>query len=385
MPNIYSSCDIRHSGFKVSVVDTNLFPAGFNNLCRSFSRQTSEAFSKYLDALETPSKKVMIYPEGHTRNKFYLLNLAHLMDLIRNTGRHVGIAHEGEFIGEGLSLNLESGPLYFHKLIRRGDSVFYGEDKPDLILLNNDLSLGLPDILNNLSQPVIPSLKMGWYNRRKNTHFQILDSLLGDFATTFNFDPWLVSPLTDYADDIDLGNPDRVITLSNKIDGMLEKIAAKYKAYGINETPYVYIKNNAGTYGMGMLPLFSGEELLSLSRRRKNKLLSSRGKNEVKSFLLMEGIPTTDFYSGYPIEPVIYVVGGQDVGGFFRIHESKNELESLNAPGMTFSCLCLHKLDEPHEEYFLECHKKKDVVILSRLLAKVASLATAIERESYGG
>ncbi|MCA9405869.1 MAG: glutamate--cysteine ligase, partial [Candidatus Omnitrophica bacterium] len=30
---LYSSVDIRDAGFKMSVVDTNIFPAGFNNLC----------------------------------------------------------------------------------------------------------------------------------------------------------------------------------------------------------------------------------------------------------------------------------------------------------------------------------------------------------------
>ena len=30
---LYSSVDIRDAGFKVGVVDTNIFPAGFNNLC----------------------------------------------------------------------------------------------------------------------------------------------------------------------------------------------------------------------------------------------------------------------------------------------------------------------------------------------------------------
>ena len=30
---LYSSVDIRDSGLKLAVVDTNLFPAGFNNLC----------------------------------------------------------------------------------------------------------------------------------------------------------------------------------------------------------------------------------------------------------------------------------------------------------------------------------------------------------------
>ncbi len=35
-PPVTSSVDLRHAGFKLSPVDTNLFPAGFNNLNEDF-------------------------------------------------------------------------------------------------------------------------------------------------------------------------------------------------------------------------------------------------------------------------------------------------------------------------------------------------------------
>ena len=38
---LYSSVDIRNAGFKTAVVDTNLFPAGFNNLCEHGLRDSA--------------------------------------------------------------------------------------------------------------------------------------------------------------------------------------------------------------------------------------------------------------------------------------------------------------------------------------------------------
>ena len=132
---------------------------------------------------------------------------------------------------------------------------------------------------------------------------------------------------------------------------------------------------------MGLAAVFSGEDILLFNRKKKNKLMSAKGGVAASSYLLQEGIPTIDKYSGFPVEPVIYAVGTHDVGGFFRVHESKNELESLNAPGMSFSCLCLHKLDEPHESYFLDCQEKEHVVNVSRFLCRLAALASARELE----
>ena len=41
---VYTSVDIRDSGYKASSIDTNLFPAGFNNLCHVSIRNAVEKF-----------------------------------------------------------------------------------------------------------------------------------------------------------------------------------------------------------------------------------------------------------------------------------------------------------------------------------------------------
>ncbi|MDO8520428.1 MAG: glutamate--cysteine ligase [Deltaproteobacteria bacterium] len=379
-PHFYLSCDIRHSDHKIGVVDTNLFPSGFNNLCPSFSRQTSQAFKDYLDRYHPGSKKILIFAEEHTRNKFYLLNLLQLKSLLEAAGRKVAVGMKGDFMREPvLNVNLDDKELLLYQIRKAGNRLVAQDFDPDLILLNNDLSAGLPDWLSTVSQPIIPSVNMGWHRRRKNRHFGELEKLLADFGKRFLLDPWLFSPLTDWAHDVDIESESTLYPMAEKVEVLLARIKVKYAEYRIEETPYVYVKSNVGTYGLGLLPVFSGEEILSLNRKKRGKLSASKGNLKISEYLIQEGIPTKDYYSGYPIEPVIYVSGKKDVGGFFRIHESKNELESLNAPGATYSCLCLHKLTEPHEEFFLDCSQKENVVLLARFLSRIAAIAAAKE------
>lgn len=384
-PLLYLSCDIRHSGNKIAVVDTNLFPAGFNNLCSSFSRFTAETFRGYFQAYHPQTRKVLLYGEEHTRNKFYLKNLLHLSRLLEKAGLENRIGTTGELLQEGKRrIDLEeegrvSQSFDLYKIARKGNRVLVDGFEPDLIVSNNDFASGISPVLLDIDQPIIPDPRLGWQGRQKIAHFRILKELLADFAGRFNLDIWQIYPETEMAAEVDVENTESLRLVASKIDAVLEKTRKKYDEYGIKEAPYVYVKNNRGTYGLGILILYSGEEILILNRRQKNKLLSSKGTTPTDSFLIQEGIPTIDAYSGYPIEPVIYVVGKTDVGGFFRFHETKNEYENLNSPGMAFSCLCLHKLTEPHEEYFLDCREKESVVGLSRFLARVAALAAARE------
>ncbi|MBX7148248.1 glutamate--cysteine ligase [bacterium] len=381
-PPLYFSCDIRHSGHKMAVVDTNLFPGGFNNLCNTFSKATCLAFKNYFETYHPQAKKIILLAENHTRNKFYLKNVYQLQKIINDAGFECKAGMLGDTLAEAsVTVDLDDLTLQLHKIYNQNGKIQIYGFIPDLVVSNNDFSEGIPEAIQNSSIPVIPSPYLGWHQRRKSTHFMILDSIIQKFCSHFDLDPWLLLPLSDLAENVDLRNEEHLKQLAFKVDSLLVAIKQKYDERGIKDTPLVYLKNNRGTYGMGVLPVFSGEDVLALNRKGKNKLLSAKGVQlDVADFLLQEGVHTIDTYSGQSIEPVIYGVGKNDIGGFFRIHETRNEWESLNAPGMFFSCLCLHKLDEPHEERFINCSEKERVVYLSRFLSRLASLACARER-----
>lgn len=381
VPLPYFSCDIRHASYKIGVVDTNLFPAGFNNLCTTFTKDTATAFAKYFDAFYPSVKKILLYGENHTRNKFYLLNLVKLQELIQATGRdcHISLPLD-DFPQEKITVPLDAEhQIVINRVQQHNHKIAIGDWQPDIILSNNDFSSGLPAQLENIDLPITPSPLLGWHNRFKSDHFRILSTLLTNFGTTFDMNPWELTPISETAQNI---HEDNLSELANKVEQVLEQIKEKYAVNGITQSPYVFVKNDSGTYGLGIITAGSKEEILNLNRKKRMKLFATKGKTPSSQFLVQEGIPTTDTYSGFPIEPVIYAVGQKPVGGFFRIHEAKNTLESLNAPGMSFSCLCLHKLDEPHETYFINCQDKKALVGGAMFLTRFAGLAAAIENKA---
>src|SRR5262249_30192436 len=125
-PPFYLSCDLRHSGHKVAVVDANLFPAGFNNLCKVFTAQSILTFKSELKRNFPEAKRLLIFPEAHTRNKFYFENLLRLFEILSQTGVEVRVAYGNHDFSEDpttITLN-EEKTLQLHQLQREGDKVF---------------------------------------------------------------------------------------------------------------------------------------------------------------------------------------------------------------------------------------------------------------------
>lgn len=376
-PHPYFSCDIRHASYKMGVIDTNLFPGGFNNLCNSFTHATANAFRDYFTAYHPTVKTIAILAENHTRNKFYLLNVLKLQRLLEEAGYSCLVTMPlDQYPSDVVNITLSaSETLTVYEPSVDNSKLFLNQTQIDLILSNNDFSAGVPHPFDSLSVQIIPNTALGWHQRRKSNHFRNFAQLTDDFSKTFKVDPWLITPISTLVQ----ASEGTLSELAEAVDDILKLITKKYQEYSINEQPYVYIKNDAGTYGLGMVNVMSGEELLALNRKKRSKLFSAKSGTQTEQFLLQEGIPTADTYSNFPIEPVMYGIGKHAVGGFFRIHEGKNQYESLNAPGALFSCLCLHKLDEPHESDFINCKTKADLVKGSYLLARFAALAAAME------
>lgn len=380
-PPLYLSCDIRNSGRKLGVVDTNLFPAGFNNLCNSFSRAMVQALKNYFSHYHPKVKKILLLIEEHTRNRFYLENVSRLLTFLSQVGLEADAVYPGiELTEEKIEVILDDGrPLILEKLQVVNGIPRNSRMEADLVISNNDFSQGIPEILQPILPKILPPPALGWHRRKKSRHFELLATILVELGQRIDLDPWLLQCLFEVVEPIDLNQKEDGTRLADAADQMLKDIDSHYRRYGAEETPYVFVKNNAGTYGMGVLEVMQSEEISQMNRRTRNKLLSAKGGQKVTSFLVQEGIPTADFYSGFPIEPVIYMVGFEVVGGFFRMNPQRDAFSSLNSRGMEFSCLCLHKLDEPHEENFLNCAEKANLVSLASVMARLAALAAALE------
>ena len=241
------------------------------------------------------------------------------------------------------------------------------------------MSQGLLPLLKDVVQPIYPSPELGWHSRRKKTHFELYVQLAEEAAQILGIDPWELAPITHLEHEVDVGNPGDMERLSLCVARTLQEVAAKYRQYGIREKPYVFIKSNTGTFGLGMMHVESPEEILSLNRKGRQKLSASKGGTTPTEFLVQEGLPTIDSLEGAPIEPILYYVGGEPIGGFFRIHEQKDARASLNAPGAKFECLCFHKVKERKGNLVLHCDDHENLFLAAKWLGKIASLAAGLE------
>ena len=342
-PPFYASVDLRNAGFKLAPVDTNLFPGGFNNLNPAFMPLCVQAAMSAVEKVCPEARNLLLIPENHTRNQFYLQNVAHLASILRHAGLNVRIGSLLPDITAPTTLELDNGAkLVLEPLQRLGGGHRLGLDgfDPCAVLLNNDLSAGVPDILQNLNeQYLIPPLHAGWHVRRKSSHFSAYDEVVNDFAGQFGLDPWLLNPYFGTCGKINFHERTGEDCLAGNVDMLLTRIRAKYKEYGITTDPFVIVKADAGTYGMGVMTVRDASEVTGLNRKQRNKMSVIKEGLQVTEVIIQEGVPTFETVDEGTAEPVVYMIDRYVVGGFYRVNTARGVDENLNAPGMHFKPL----------------------------------------------
>lgn len=205
MPPFYGSVDLRNAGYKFAPVDMNLFPGGFNNLNPVFLPLCVQATQAAVERLCTSASRLLLIPENHTRNQFYLQNVARLATILRLTGLEVRLGSLLPELVEPATLMLADGTsLMLEPLARRGNRLGLADFDPCAILLNNDLSGGVPAILEGLDEQwLIPPLHAGWHARRKSRHAAVYDRVLRAFSEAIGVDPWRLGPMFRVCDVID--------------------------------------------------------------------------------------------------------------------------------------------------------------------------------------
>lgn len=153
----YCSVDLRNSGFKLAPVDTNLFPGGFNNLNPAFLPLCVQAMMAAVEKICPDAHSILLIPENHTRNIFYLQNVAILQGIMRHAGMHVRVGSLLPEIISATTIHLPDGnTLTLEPIQRKNNRLSVANFEPCAVLLNNDLSSGIPEILKDLDQIVIP-------------------------------------------------------------------------------------------------------------------------------------------------------------------------------------------------------------------------------------
>jgi len=379
----YCSVDLRNSGFKLAPVDTNLFPGGFNNLNQTFIPLCVQAMMAAVEKICPEANNILLIPENHTRNIFYLQNVASLQAILQQAGLNVRIGSLLSEITQTTSITLPGGDTLLLEPIERRDNRLRTRDfDPCAILLNNDLSGGVPDILQNLQQIILPPLHAGWATRRKSLHFSAFDSVAQDFAELIGIDPWLINPYFTSCGKVDFHEKKGEDCVAAAVDEILREIQEKYAQYGVKQKPFVIVKADSGTYGMGIMSVKDSSEVYQLNRKQRNKMATVKEGLQVSNVLVQEGVYTFESINQAVAEPVIYMIDRYVVGGFYRVHTGRGNDENLNAPGMHFVPLAFDTTCvQPDRTAGPDTVSNRFYAY--GVIARLALLAAAIELERY--
>jgi glutamate--cysteine ligase len=337
-PPFYTSVDIRNAGFKLAPVDTNLFPGGWNNLTQEMLPLAVQAAMAAIEKICPEARNLLVIPENHTRNTFYLANVMQLQRIFQMAGLNVRIGSINPEITQNTPISLPNGETVVLEPVIRGKRRLGLKDfDPCTILLNNDLSAGIPGILEDLhEQFLLPPLHAGWSVRRKSQHFASYEEVAKRFGKLLGIDPWLINPMFNQCGEVGFAEGVGLECLRSNTDALLTKIRRKYKEYGIQEKPFVVIKADNGTYGMGIMTVRDVKDLDALNRKTRNKMSVIKDGQEVSEVIIQEGVLTHEQINDAVAEPVVYMMDRYVVGGFYRVHAERGIDENLNAPGASF-------------------------------------------------
>jgi glutamate--cysteine ligase len=373
--------DLRNSGFKLAPVDTNLYPGGFNNLNPEFLPLCVHAAMSAVQRICPDTRRFLIVPENHTRNANYLQNVAVLQRILEGAGFDVRIGSLIPDLKEPLVVETSGGEkLTLEPLQRKGNRVGVEGFDPCAVLVNNDLSAGIPAILRGIEQPVIPPLVAGWATRRKSHHFHVYDRVAEDFAKLVGIDPWVIDPAFSQCGKVNFAEKEGEDCLAANVEFVLNEVREKYAKYGITEQPFCIVKADAGTYGMGIMTVKSPDDVRNLNRKTRNKMAVIKEGQPVHEVIIQEGVYTFENVDGAVAEPVVYMMDQFVVGGFYRVHTERGIDENLNSPGAKFVPLafetnchtpdCTGKPGDPPNRFYTY-----------GVVARLANLAAAIEVE----
>jgi glutamate--cysteine ligase len=379
----YNSIDLRHSSYKITAIDTNCYPAGFNNLSILGKKSAENLIKEFLSSnFSTNPKNIFIIPENHTRNIRYLENLATIVEILQRQKCQVFVTTYNPEIISKTVIDLENkGSITLYPLQKISGKLAISDENnqnifADLAILNNDLTNGVPEVLNNVLTPVNPPIAMGWHQRTKSQHFTIYNQIADEIAKILDLDPWLISSMHEHCEDVDFKESLGLECLAKNVEKLLKKITEKYLEHNIKDQPYCYIKADNGTYGMAVWSVSNPQDVLEINKKERNKMNMLKGSTQTTKVMIQEGIITADKINNNPSEPMIYMINGNVAQNLFRTNDSRDDHMSLNTTGATF-----YNLENlPPQNNFFD--SQNNCMIVYELIARMASLASAIELQS---
>lgn len=147
-------------------------------------------------------------------------------------------------------VDLANGASLLLEPLRRSARLGLDGFDPCAVLLNNDLSAGVPEILRGLDEQfVLPPLHAGWATRRKSNHFAAYDEVAEDFARLVGIDAWRINPYFSVCDQVNFHDRQGEDCLAANVDNGADLIREKYAEYSGIQEARMSLSADAGTTG----------------------------------------------------------------------------------------------------------------------------------------
>jgi glutamate--cysteine ligase len=382
-PPFYSSVDVRNAGFKLAPVDTNLYPGGWNHLTPEMMPLAVQAAMAAIEKICPEAKNLLLIPENST-DTFYLSNLLQLQRIFYQAGLNVRLGSLSKDVTSTTTIDLPGGEsVILEPLVRSKRRLGLKHFDPCTILLNSDLSAGVPGILEDLhEQYLLPPLHAGWATRRKSNHFKAYEEVSKRFGKLLGMDPWLINPMFNQCGEVDFSQDSGMECLRSNTDTLLNKIRRKYKEYGINEKPFVVIKADNGTAGMGVMTVRDVKELDGLTPKAREGMAQAKGGQPVGEVIIQEGVLTNERINRAVAEPVVYMMDRYVVGGFYRVHAERGVDENLSGPGSSFVPLAFEQSSQMPQPGMKPGASVPNRFYMYGVIGRLAMLAASYELEA---
>ena len=384
-PPFYSSVDIRNAGFKLAPVDTNLYPDGWQNLTPAMLPLAVQAAMAAIEKICPEARNLLVVPQNKPSNTFYLSNLAQLRRIFHMAGLNVRIGSISPDVKKSTVIELPNGEsITLEPVIRTKGRLGVKDFDPCTILLNNDLSTGVPGILEDLhEQYLLPPLHAGWTSRRNSIHFKCYEEVSKRFGKLIGVDHWLINPMFEKCGTVDFASEADMQKLTSAVSALLAKIKKKYKEYGIKEKPFVVVKADNSSNGMGIMTVRDVKELDALRPKPVGKAAgATKIAAQVHDIILQEGVLTNERMHDAVAEPVVYLMDRYVVGGFYRVHAERKVDENLNAPGSSYVPLAFAESTHLPQPGIRPGASAPNRFYMYGVIARLAMLAASYELEA---
>ena len=382
-PPFYCAVDVRNAGFKLAPAETSLFPGGWNNLTPEMMPLAVQAAMAAIEKICPEARNLLVIPQNRCASTSYLASLAQLQRIFHLAGLNVRLGSIDPAIKKTTVIELPSGDSVTLEPVIRGKRRLGVRDfDPCTILLNNDLSSGIPGILEEIhEQYLLPPLHAGWTVRRKSQHFRCYEEVAKRLGKLLGVDPWLIGPMSARCAEVDFSEPASLDSLSAAADALLTKVRRKYKEYGIKEKPFVQIKSDNGEDEIADVTIRDAAELAALSQQLHSRKPGGATAG-LHDMLVLEGVVTKERMNDAAAEPVVYMIDRYVVGGFYRIHAGLGIDENLNTPGATFVPLAFEQNPHSFQPGSKQAASVPNRFYMYGVIARLAMLGASYELET---